>query len=157
MTAYCLKYGEPKGTQTIWGQTKEDVAGSNHDYVYKEWSEEESDEANMTTSNESSPVIKIAANIESNRVVFHESSFVAVSYGGHLGLLELTKDWKYEYSTVHWLIYKRLEIWILHCPLIILMWKSDNSFDFFQEWSHIFVIWSSCKRKGNPILKTNGK
>ena len=31
MTAYCLKYGEPKRTQTIWGQTTKDVAGSNHD------------------------------------------------------------------------------------------------------------------------------
>ena len=72
-----------------------------YDYVYREESEEESDDANMTSSNESSPVIEIAANIESNPVVFHKSSFVAVSYGGHLGLLELTKDWKCEDSTVH--------------------------------------------------------
>ena len=44
MTAYCLKYGEPKRTQTIQGQTTQDVAGSNPDYVYREESEEESDE-----------------------------------------------------------------------------------------------------------------
>ena len=56
-TAYCLKYGEPKRTQTIQGQTTQDVAGSNPDYVYRQESEEESDDANMTSSNESSPVI----------------------------------------------------------------------------------------------------
>ena len=44
MTAYCLKFGEPKRTQTIRGQTTKDVAGSNPDYLYREESEEESDE-----------------------------------------------------------------------------------------------------------------
>ena len=84
--------------------------------MYKEESEEESDDANMTSSIESSPGIEIGANIESNPVVFHESSFVAVSYGGHLGLLKLTKDWKSEDSTVHGLIYcenkwKVMRVW----------------------------------------------
>ena len=100
-----MKCGEPKRTQTIWGQTTEEVAGSNHDYVYRGESEEESDDANRTSSIESSPGIEIGANIESNPVVFHESSFVAVSYGGNFGHLKLTKDWKSEDSTVHGLIY----------------------------------------------------
>ena len=68
----------------------------------------------MTSSIESSPGIEIGANIESNPVVFHESSFVAVSYGGHLGLLKLTKDWKSEDSTVHGLIYCESQIIPLH-------------------------------------------
>ena len=44
-----MKCGEPKRTQTIWGQTTEEVAGSNHDYMYREESEEQSDDANMTS------------------------------------------------------------------------------------------------------------
>ena len=48
-------------------------------------------------------------------MVYHESSFVAVSYGGHLGLLKLTKDWKSEDSTVHGLIYCESQIISLNC------------------------------------------
>ena len=77
-------------------------------------SEEESDDANMTSTIESSRCIEIWANIESSPVVFHESSFVAVSYGGHLGHLKLTKVWRSEDSTVHGLIYCESQIIHLH-------------------------------------------
>ena len=73
--------------------------------MYREESKQESDDANRTSSIELSPGIEIGANIESKPVVFHESWFVAVSYGGNLGLIKLTKDWKSDDSTIHGLIY----------------------------------------------------
>ena len=54
---YCILFEIPKRKQTIQGQTTQDVVGSNPDYVYIEESEEESGDANVTSSNESSPVI----------------------------------------------------------------------------------------------------